>query len=167
MSRLRGFVWADLDGEGVPDAALLDDQGVLRVFLNLRGGEFRERDGPFQFPRVAAIAAAEVSGDGILDVVGVGADGTVMRLSQRHEWLQARGRAHRAGRCAVRPGAGAARVLVADLDNNGAGDLVISSPASVASPARRGGRSLPSDRRHAARRVSRRPRISTATVASS
>ena len=37
VSRLRGFAWVDLDGEGVPDAALLDDLGVLRVFLNLRG----------------------------------------------------------------------------------------------------------------------------------
>ena len=105
VSRLRGFAWADFDGEGVPDAALLDDQGVLRVFLNLRGGEFREREVPSQFPRVAAIAAAEISGDGILDVIGVGADGTVMRLSSDTNGSQARGRAHRAGRGAARIGA--------------------------------------------------------------
>ncbi len=61
VSRLRGFAWADLDGEGVPDAALLDDQGVLRVFLNLRGAEFRERAVPPAFPRVAAIAAADAT----------------------------------------------------------------------------------------------------------
>ena len=50
LSRVRGFAWADLDGEGVPDAALLDDQGVLRVFLNLRGSAFRERAVPRSFP---------------------------------------------------------------------------------------------------------------------
>ena len=60
VSRVRGFAWADIDGEGVPDAALLDDQGVVRVFLNLRG-TFSERQVPAQFPRVAAIAVAEVA----------------------------------------------------------------------------------------------------------
>ena len=83
MSRLRGFAWADFDGEGVPDAALLDDQGVLREFLNLRGSEFRERPLPSQFPRVVAIAAAEITGDGIFDVLGIAADGILTRLSQQ------------------------------------------------------------------------------------
>ena len=27
-ARVRGFVWADLDGDGVPDAALLDAAGA-------------------------------------------------------------------------------------------------------------------------------------------
>ena len=126
MSRLRGFVWADFDGEGVPDAALLDDQGVLRVFLNLRGSEFRERPVPSQFPRVAAIAAAEITGDGIFDVLGIAADGTLTRLSQ-----QASGSSFETvqlTRAEVPSGLSPdnARLLVADLDNNGAGDLVIS-----------------------------------------
>jgi tetratricopeptide (TPR) repeat protein len=130
VSRLRGFAWADFDGEGVPDAALLDDQGVLRVFLNLRGAELREREIPSQFPRVAGITAAEVSGDGILDVIAVGADGSVMRLSSdtNGSRLEAARIAQADAPSGLAPGA--ARVLVADLDNNGAGDLVISSPAS-------------------------------------
>ena len=126
VSRLRGFAWADFDGEGVPDAALLDDQGVLRVFLNLRGSEFREQPVPSQFPRVAAIAAAEITGDGIFDVLGIAADGTLTRLSQ-----QASGSSFEAvqlTRAEVPSGLSPdnARLLVADLDNNGAGDLVIS-----------------------------------------
>lgn len=130
VSRVRGFAWADLDGEGVPDAALLDDQGVLRVFLNLRGGTFVERPVPEQFPRAAAIAVADVSGDGMLDVLGAAADGTVTRLSIRQD-----GSGFEAARIAQGDPptglvAGTARLLVADLDNNGAGDLVISSPAA-------------------------------------
>ena len=129
-SRVRGFVWADLDGEGVPDAALLDDQGVLRVYLNLRGGGFVERQLPGQVPRLAAIAVAEVSGDGIIDVLGVAADGSVTRISTR-----ANGSGFEAARLAQADppsglAPGTARLLVADLDNNGAGDLVISSPAA-------------------------------------
>src|SRR5687767_1602480 len=130
VARVRGFAWADLDGEGVPDAALLDDQGAIRIFLNLRGGEFAERPAPSQFPRAAAIAAADVTGDGILDIVGVAADGTVARLS-----YQPTNAGFEAARLtSMDPPAGLApgnaRVLVADLDNNGAGDLVVSSPAA-------------------------------------
>ena len=66
-ARARGFAWADFDGEGVPDAALLDDQGIVRIYLNLRAGEFREQQLPAQFPHVAAITAADVDGDGIVD----------------------------------------------------------------------------------------------------
>ena len=130
VSRLRGFAWADLDGEGVPDAALLDEAGALRVFLNLRGSEFRERPVPAQFPRVAAIAAAEIDGDGILDVIGVTADGIVHRLSQRSD-----GSGFDAVRVAqvytpAALAAGTTRIVIADLDNNGAGDLVISGPSA-------------------------------------
>jgi hypothetical protein len=128
-SRVRGFVWADLDGEGVPDAALLDDQGVLRVYLNLRGGGFVERQAPGKVPRLAAIAVADVTGDGIMDVLGVAADGSVTRIS-----IRANGSALEAVRVAQADplsdlAPGTARLLVADLDNNGAGDFVISSPA--------------------------------------
>jgi hypothetical protein len=130
VSRLRGFVWADFDGEGVPDAALLDDQGVLRVFLNLRGSQFRERQIPSQFPRVAAIAAAEINGDGIFDVIGVAADGSITRLSQQRTGTNFE--SAQLIRADVPPGLTAdnARVFVADLDNNGAADLVISGPTS-------------------------------------
>ncbi len=129
-ARVRGFVWADLDGEGVPDAALLDDQGALRVFLNLRGGEFREREVPQDFGRVAAIAAADITNDGLFDVIGAAPDGTVVRLS----YNETASRFEAARLTKVDPpagiAAGAARLFVADLDNNGAGDLVISSASA-------------------------------------
>jgi hypothetical protein len=128
VSRVRGFAWADFDGEGVPDAAILDDQGVLRVFLNLRGSEFREIRVPSQFPRAAAIAAGEITGDGIFDVIGVAPDGVVARLSRLPDGTNFE--AARLSRVDPPSGlrAGNARLLIADLDNNGAGDLVISSP---------------------------------------
>lgn len=126
VSRVRGFVWADLDGEGVPDATLLDDQGNLRTFLNLRGGEFRERPVPPAFSRVAAIAAAELTGDAVMDVAGVTSAGAVMRLSNSASgavWETAEvARLEPPGGLAV----GSARLLVADIDNNGAADLIVS-----------------------------------------
>jgi tetratricopeptide (TPR) repeat protein len=131
VTRLRGFVWADLDGEGVPDAALLDDQGAVRLMINLRDSDFREQPVPSGFPRVAAIAAAEITGDGLFDLVGVTPGGEVVRLSQN-----ASASGFETARLArVEPpqqlAPGAARLLAADLDNNGAADLVIAGPTDT------------------------------------
>ncbi len=127
---LRGFTWADFDGEGVPDAALLEADGTVRVFLNQRSGDLRERTLPPGFPKAVAIAAAEASGDSLFDVLALTATGTVFRLSQSENgsgWESAE-MAH------VDPptglAVGAARLVVADLDNNGALDLVVAGPAS-------------------------------------
>ncbi len=46
ISGLRGFAWADLDGDGNPDAAIIDGAGKLHVFMNERQGQFRERPLP-------------------------------------------------------------------------------------------------------------------------
>jgi hypothetical protein len=127
VTRMRDLAWADLDGEGVPDAAVLEESGALRLFLNLRGGEFREREVPSAFPRAVAIAAAEISGDGILDVVGVTAEGGIVRLSQA-----ANGTSWESVDVTRidPPGAlarGATRVIEADIDNNGAADLIVAT----------------------------------------
>jgi Tfp pilus assembly protein PilF len=130
VARVRGFAWADLDGEGVPDAALLDDRGVLRVFVNLRGSQFRERPVPTSFPRVAAIAATDVSGDGIVDLLGIASDGTLHRLSQPAGSAQFE--TARVARADPPSGltVGNGRLFFADLDNNGAADAVISTSAA-------------------------------------
>ena len=130
VTRVRGFVWADLDGEGVPDATLLDDQGKVHVFLNLRGSRFREVPVPGQFSRVAAIGAADITGDGIMDVIGIAADGTLARLSQPAGRSQLE--AARLGQVDAPAGMmpGNSKLLIIDLDNNGASDLVISAPSA-------------------------------------
>ena len=46
ISGLSGFVWADLDGDGNPDAGIVDGAGHLHVFMNERQGQFRERPLP-------------------------------------------------------------------------------------------------------------------------
>lgn len=131
VSRLRGFVWADLDGEGVPDAALVDAAGAVRTFLNLRGGQFRERAVPDGFSGLVAVAAADLSGDAVLDLLGVTADGRLLRLSQspsRDGWEVAD-----AGRVDLPSGFSpeTGRLLVHDLDNNGAGDVVVAGASAA------------------------------------
>lgn len=129
VGSLRGFVWADLEGDGVPDATLLDGDGGVRVFLNLRGGVLREASGLPSIPRATAIAA--VAGrDAPFDVVGAAADGTVTRLGlapDQRQWETTL--VARAASAPIGLAVGSARLVVADLDNNGAADLVVAGAA--------------------------------------
>jgi cytochrome c-type biogenesis protein CcmH/NrfG len=127
---IRGFAWADFDGEGVPDAALLQSDGRVRVFLNQRGGTFSEAPLPEGLPKGAALATAEVTGDSLLDVVVLTSAGAVGRLAFREdgtrwEWLEMAGTTLSSSR--LEPGG--ARLLVCDLDNNGAADVVATGAA--------------------------------------
>jgi Tfp pilus assembly protein PilF len=123
--RARGFAWADFDGEGVPDAAFVDDTGAVQVLINLRGGAFRSERIQTGAP-VAAIAAAEHRGEAGFDLLALAQDGTIARVSwnrTNRAWTTAP-----AGRVALAlPAPGDARLLVADLDNNGAADVVASA----------------------------------------
>jgi Tfp pilus assembly protein PilF len=122
---VRGFVWADLDGDGVPDAALLDAKGTLRVFLNLRGGLFRE-EAAAKMP--AAAIAPIAGGTAPFDVAAVGQDGTLFRWGRATDgrWSEAP-----LARLGQTYGAGATRLVVADLDNNGAADLMVSAAGAT------------------------------------
>ena len=131
VARARGFVWADLDGEGAPDAAFLQEDGSVRTLLNGRGGSFRERPLPAGFPSVVAIAADEASGDALMDLLALTPGGVVVRLSQGEngeQWTRTEiGRVTPPASLTV----GFTRLLVADLDNNAASDLVVSASAAT------------------------------------
>jgi hypothetical protein len=129
-ARTRGFVWADLDGDGVPDATLLDAAGSTRVYVNARSGSFRERPVPAAFPRAVAITAAEVTGDAVFDLLALTSSGAVVSLSQPEDqnvWTTAE-----LARPSSAPAGltiGAAGLLTADLDNNGATDIIVAGPS--------------------------------------
>ncbi len=42
VTGIRQFVWGDLDRDGDPDAAMVDDRGSLAVFANLQSGAFQQ-----------------------------------------------------------------------------------------------------------------------------
>ncbi len=131
VTHLRDFVWADFDGEGVPDGALLEAEGSVRLFLNQRGGEFREQALPGRFPRAVALAVADVNGDGRFGLLALTAEGSVVSSSLGEDgktWEVVKLAALDAPPSGLAPGA--ARLLVADLDNNGGLDLLVSGPSS-------------------------------------
>jgi hypothetical protein len=130
ISGVQGFVWADFNGDGNPDAAFIDGSGHLRIFTNERLGRFREVKTVDD--QVKAITAADASHNGILDLLAVRSDGAILRLSEKRDetgwdsvevaqvpdsdnFLKAEVRLH-----------------AADLDNNGAIDLWIGRVTTVA-----------------------------------
>ncbi len=125
VSGLRGFAWADLDGDGNPEASIIDGAGHLHIFMNARSGQFRERPLPGDSPLVKAIAAADIDSDGVLDLLAVQHDGAIVRISTKEEsgWdISEIARVPNANTYL----AADVRLRVADLDNNGALDLLLS-----------------------------------------
>jgi Tfp pilus assembly protein PilF len=126
ISGLDGFAWADFDGDGNPDAAIIDGAGHLHVFMNERQAQFRERPLPTNISSVKAIAVADANNDGILDLLAVAADGPILRISDKNQ-----GESWETAEIARVPDvarnlAGDVRLQVADLDNNGALELILS-----------------------------------------
>jgi tetratricopeptide (TPR) repeat protein len=130
ISGIQQFVWADLDRDGNPDASLIDGEGRLRVFHNERAGKFTENAGLPQFGNVAAIAAADTRHSGSLDLLAVTAEGAVNRL------VNASGAWTTTTLAQVPDSAknlrGTVRLMTADLDNNGAVDLILATQNSGA-----------------------------------
>lgn len=127
ISQLRSFVWADLDGDGDADAAMLDAEGRLYVFSNERSGQFLARALPPNIGPALSINVADLDNNGQLDLIVLQRDGTVVRLADRSEgadWELAR--LCRWENIGIQPSNAPARLLIADLDNNGSLDLLVS-----------------------------------------
>lgn len=125
ISGLRSFAWADFDGDGNADAAIIDRAEKLHIFHNERQGQFREVTLPAGIGTVKAIGVADPDNDGILDLLAVESTGTIATVSYRETngWsvtplVQIPG-----GPSTL---SGELRLQVADLDNNGAMDLILS-----------------------------------------
>ena len=137
MEGLRGFVWGDLDVDGDPDAVLLDSAGRLHPLENLQAGRFAAWPPPAGNQAdplaVAGLAVGDLDADGRLDLVTLDADGEVWRSSVVEDrwdrWDRERAAAWPA--FPVGAGAGSHRLLLADLDNNGALDLTASGSAGT------------------------------------
>ena len=129
MTGLQQLVWVDLNGDGNPDAAMIDGAGRLRIFLNERSGNFTETHLP-ALQKCRAITAADVGDGSTLDLVAAEDDGTLLSLFTKDD-----GKVWSTRQLAHLPTApmfaGEVRLQAADLDNNGAVDLLLSSTESA------------------------------------
>jgi Tfp pilus assembly protein PilF len=130
ISGVRAFAWADFDSDGNADAAIVDGAGRLHIFHNERQGQFREVTLPAKLEAVKALGVADTDNDGVLDLLAVESDGTIaaVSFSEKNGWKVApvvqvpNMGSHLAGEV---------RLLIADLDNNGALDLILSPVTST------------------------------------
>ncbi len=126
---VRAFAWVDLDADGAPDVAILDAQGKLHIFANERSGQFVPWPVPPPSDRFLALCVMDANDDGVLDLVALRFDGVVMRISDRDKrraWDV--GEVVRWDGLARDAEPGRHRLIAADLDNNGAIDLLASGP---------------------------------------
>jgi tetratricopeptide (TPR) repeat protein len=121
LNRVIDFGWADLDNDGDPDAAFLeqsaDGSTRLRVFENRQAGDFVPLDAVLtSLP--TAMTVADMDSDGVFDLIVSESSGAMRAISLHNERWRAR-------ELATWPGDRApTRLIAADFDNNGALDLV-------------------------------------------
>jgi Tfp pilus assembly protein PilF len=127
ISGVQQFVWADFNGDGNPDAALIDGAGRLHVFLNERSAKFREVVLPLNVGAIKAIASGDIDHSGSLALVAVASDGAIQSFTlpgESEQWKTAKlaSISDPSGQLS-----GDLRLHIADLDNNGALDLMMTS----------------------------------------
>ena len=126
---VREFVWADLDQDGDPDAAVLNSERTEKVYVNERAGRFRlARSWGDNRGGNLALAVADVGGDGVIDLLTLIKGGAVFQTSLIGE---ERLRVLATFSIGVDLAEGLKRLFVADLDNNGALDLIVTGPTGT------------------------------------
>ena len=127
---LRGFAWGDLDVDGDPDAVLLDAEGSVHPLENLQAGRFGAWPAWDPAVRVVGLSLGDLNADGTLDVVTLDTAGEVWRTTWNDgTWDRERVAQWPAVPADAAPGS--QRLLLADLDNNGALDLLGSGSAET------------------------------------
>ena len=124
---LRDFAWADFDADGDPDAALIDASGIVHVFSNERQGQFTSRPIPGKVAEMVALNVLDVEPDGVLDIILIQDDGTIISLSDKDhgvDWV--RKEVAKTGDL-FSPIKGFVNLRVADVDNNGGLDIIAAS----------------------------------------
>lgn len=114
---------ADLDTDGDVDLVTLDAAGQAKIWWNERGGQYVAGPDP-EVSNVRAITTADADRDGQFDLLALTASGQILQLTIKETWsktdlVQWQG-------ISAAPD-GSAFLEVADLDNNGAVDLIASA----------------------------------------
>ncbi len=120
IANVADFAWGDLDNDGDPDAVFASDK--LRAFFNERSGVFTAVEPPREMAQPLSLDIADMDGDSMIDVVVAAAGDSLKRFFWQDDQWQ------RAEITSEAPKQDE-RVFIADLDNNGALDVILSGPA--------------------------------------
>jgi tetratricopeptide (TPR) repeat protein len=124
----RNFVWADFDGDADSDAVFLSKSGEVQLFLNERSVEFTAVENIPHKLQAIDIEVADINNDGTFDLLIWNNKGIYRVYHDRKtgEW--------KSNKLVDSPKefenvkAGMASLYSVDIDNNGANDLIISTP---------------------------------------
>ncbi len=134
ISGIHQFAWADFNGDGNPDAAILDSADHLHVFLNQRSGTFRELAVPSGSSVVKAIAVADADHAGPLSLLAVSLNGSVTAMNLppgSSSWTTSTLQGILIPASLLDSDL---RITIGDFDNNGAFDLLASSTSEPQTP---------------------------------
>lgn len=118
---IKEFLWADLDGEGTPEATMLTENGSVIIYRNQRGGEFNE--GMQIAKNQTAIAVADMDANAQFEIISVNEGGTFTTHNyslETGEWQSLDYLESGVSNLAT------PNLFTADLDNNGSIDLILS-----------------------------------------
>ncbi|MCA9241994.1 MAG: CRTAC1 family protein, partial [Planctomycetales bacterium] len=125
---VRDMAAADLDGDGDLDLCTLSVRGEVFVWQNERGGQFVATATPPWEPAQMAIAVGDIDRDGTFEIITWSATGHLRSASLRHDgtWRISQIVTHRLLDEPAR-GISLTTLAVADIDNNGAVDILAST----------------------------------------
>jgi tetratricopeptide (TPR) repeat protein len=122
LGPVRGFGWADLDGDADADAVFLGADNAIHLFANRQAGAFSRMENVNGVAGVVAVAVADMDTNGRIDVVALESSGAIRKISRQGTGWISTGIASWQGLDSAGPGT--YRLLIADLDNNGALDVI-------------------------------------------
>ena len=128
------LVSLDLDQDGTPDLATLDAAGAVTVWLSERGGKFSAALKPVS-EAMLALAPADWDRDGRFDLVALSSAGEIasLTLGDDKQWKSATiAKWTQLVETSPAPKAGEMFLDLADLDNNGAVDVIASTQSHCA-----------------------------------
>lgn len=121
---INEFLWADLDGEGSPEATVLTSDGSVIIYTNQRGGEFD--DGDQVSENQSAIAVADADANSQFEIISIDENGLFSTHSYSHETGEWQSSDYLDSGI-TNDLANSPHLFTGDLDNNGSIDLILST----------------------------------------
>jgi len=122
---MRDFVFVDLNGDGRADASALDSRGQLQIYFNLGSGEYKRAPLFTLPPKILALNSGDLNRNSYLELFALYTSGSVYSLEYSHLDNSWKVNMVLTATLPLKPISGN-HLILADMDNNGQQDFIIS-----------------------------------------